>query len=92
MSALTLKIVTPDRGSETISCDSISLWMAPDADGKGEGSIGIRKGHTAAVIALGNGPMEAALGGKKVFSAVSDEGFATVADDLVTVIGKVRRE
>ena len=86
MSPLTLKIVTPEGDDRTLSCDSVILWMAPDARGKGEGSIGIRKGHTDAVIALGNGPLEAHLEGKSVFSARTEGGFATVLRDTVTVI------
>ena len=86
MSFLSLKIVTPEGDDRVIPCDSVTLWMAPDAKGKGEGSIGIRKGHTEAVIALGNGPLEAHLDGKSVFSARTEGGFATVLNDIVTVI------
>ena len=86
MSALTLRIVTPEAVDRTIECESITLWMAPDSRGKGEGSIGIRKGHTGAVIALGSGPIEAHLAGCTVFAARSEGGFATVLDDVVTVV------
>lgn len=86
MSALTLKVVTPEGTDRTLECDSVSLWMAPDAKGRGEGSIGIRKGHTGAVIALGTGPVRAALGEKTVFSAEADGGFATVLNDTVTIV------
>ena len=88
MSALTLKIVTPDGIDRTYDCDSVSLWMAPDAKGKGEGSIGIRKDHVNAVIALGNGPVTANLQGKTVFSALSEGGFATVLNNVVTVVSQ----
>lgn len=86
MSALTLKVVTPEGVDRTLECDSVSLWMAPDTKGRGEGSIGIRKGHTAAVIALGNGPVHAVLEERTVFSAATDGGFATVLNDTVTVV------
>ena len=86
MNPLTLKIVTPEGDDKMIACDSVTLWMAPDNHGKGEGSIGIRKGHTEAVIALGNGPIEAHLDGKSVFSARTEGGFTTVLNDVVTVI------
>ena len=86
MSALTLKIVSPQGVGLTVNCDSISLWMAPDRRGKGEGSIGIRKGHANAVIALGTGKAEAKLDGKTVYTAVTEGGFATVLDDTVTVV------
>lgn len=86
MNSLTLKIVSPQGINLTFSCDSISLWMAPDRKGKGEGSIGIRKGHANAVIALGTGKAEARLDGKPVFTAVTEGGFATVLNDTVTVV------
>ena len=86
MSDLTLNIVTPDGGGQTMECDSVVLWMAPDSSGKGEGSIGIRKDHTDAVIALGNGPVEARLSGSLIFRAATEGGFATVKDNTVTVV------
>ena len=61
MSALTLKVVSPDGLNRTVECDGVILWMAPDRSGKGEGSIGIRKDHVNAVIALGSGKIEAHL-------------------------------
>ena len=86
MSSLTLKIVTPEGVDQTINCDSIVLWMAPDSKGKGEGSIGIHKDHVNAVIALGHGPLEAHSAGKKVFSARTESGFASVLNNTVTVV------
>ena len=86
MSSLTLKIVTPEGVDRTVCCESISLWMAPDTKGKGEGSIGIRKGHVDAVIALGKGPIEGRENGQTIFSAQSDGGFATVLKDVVTIV------
>lgn len=86
MSPLTLKIVTPEGDDRIVACDSVNLWMAPDTKGKGEGSFGIRKGHVEAVIALGNGPLEAHLEGKSVYSARTEGGFATILKDTVTVV------
>ena len=86
MSSLTLKIVTPEGVNRTIECDSVTLWMAPDQKGRSEGSIGIRKGHTDAVIALGNGPAQARQGDKLMFSAKTSGGFATVVRDTVTIV------
>ena len=88
MSALTLKIVTPEGVDHSIDCDSVSLWMAPDSKGKGEGSLGIRKDHVNAVIALGNGPVTAQLQGNTVFSAQSEGGFATVMNNVITVVSQ----
>ncbi len=92
MNSVTLKILSPGGMNRTMECDSVMLWMAPDSKGKGEGSIGIRKGHTDAVIALGSGPVEARVNGQTVFSAVTKGGFATVSDDVVTVVTNIRLE
>lgn len=86
MNALTLKIITPEGVNRTLKCDSVVLWMAPDRKGRGEGSIGIRKDHADTVIALGNGPLEAFSDGKRVFSARTESGFATVLKNTVTVV------
>ena len=86
MSALTLKIVTPEGVDKSVECDSVILWMAPDSKGEGEGSLGIRKGHAEAVVALGKGPLKASLNGTPVFFAETDGGFATVLNDVVSVV------
>ena len=86
MNELTLKIVTPEGTDQTVDCESVILWMAGDHKGKGEGSIGIRKGHTDAVIALGNGPLQALSNGKSVFSAQTQGGFAMVSHNVITVV------
>ena len=86
MGPLLLRIVTPEGVDQEIECDSISLWMTEDSRGKGEGSIGIRKGHINAVIALGSGPLSANLNGKPVYSAQTEGGFATVLNDIITVV------
>ncbi|MBR6090052.1 MAG: hypothetical protein IKP86_08975 [Anaerolineaceae bacterium] len=88
MSTMLLKIVTADGVNRSIGCDSINLWMAPDSSGKGEGSLGIRKDHTEAVIALGNGPLTAYQDGKPVFTARTEGGFATVFSNTITVISR----
>ena len=86
MSALTLKIVSPEGLDHTVECDSVILWMAPDHSGKGEGSIGFRKDHVNTVVALGSGPMEARLEGETVYSGCTEGGFATVLDNVITVV------
>ena len=86
MSTLTLRVVTSDGINQNVACDSVSLWMAPDVRGRGEGSIGIRKDHIDAVIALGEGPLAAYLEGKDVFSARTKGGVAIVQQNTVTVV------
>ena len=86
MSALTLKIVSPDGVDQSYACDSVTLWMAPDCKGRGEGSIGIHHGHADAVIGLGKGPITALQNGKTVYSGQAEGGFVTVLQNVVTVV------
>lgn len=81
-----LRLLTPEgQGAET-GCDSVRLTIADDRQGRGGGSLGIRRGHAHAVMALGDGPLRADLGGKTVLSAYVRGGFATVEKDVITVI------
>ena len=83
---LKIRIVTPNGEAASASCDSIRLNMADDASGRSGGSVGIRKGHENAVISLAPGVAEGRLNGELVFSAKIKGGFATVKDNLVTVV------
>lgn len=82
-----LQIITPNGAAEAVECDSVRLIMANDAEGKGGGSIGIRKGHADAVIALEpQGKAEAFLEGNLVFSRTLSGGFALVKSDAVSIL------
>ena len=83
---LTLKIVTPTGEAGNVGCDSITLNITDDSSGNGCGSIGIHKGFQNAVISLSAGPVIAKLNGAQVLKATVKSGFATVKDDVVSVI------
>jgi len=84
--ALTLRLLTPTGiGAET-TCDSVQLYLRDNAEGRGGGMVGILRNHAPAVMALGKGPVRASLGGETVFSAVAEGGFASVRDNVITVI------
>ncbi len=84
---LSMRVVTPNGVFCETSCDSVVLQCSPDADGTPNGSIGIRKGHTDAVIALGAGEVVISRDGEKSKKKISvGRGIATVSQNLVTVI------
>lgn len=83
---LTLRLLTPAGTSAEAACDSVQLTLRDDRNGRGGGLIGIRRNHAPAVLAIGKGVIRASLGGKTVFRAVAEDGFASVGDNVVTVI------
>lgn len=83
---LTLKIVSKDGTAKPVECESVHLMVADDNMGEGGGSMGIRTGHIKSLISLDRGPVIAYLDGKEIFSCKTDGGFATVENDIVTVV------
>ena len=83
---LTLKIVSKNGSLGPVSCDSVHLNLPDDTLGKGGGSMGIRPGHIKSLISLERGRITAYLEGNEIFSCQTDVGFATVEDDVVTVV------
>lgn len=92
MSTFNLSIVTPDGVNQTCACDSVNLLMADDRNGKNGGSIGIRKGHADAVIALDEGEVTAKLEGTVVFHARISGGFAVVKNGNLSVLAETLTE
>ena len=83
---ITLIILTPRGEAARLRCDSVTLFAKDNAAGENGGSMGIRKGHIAAAVALEPGSeIRAFTGGERaaVFRAAS--GFALVKDDVVTL-------
>lgn len=84
-SPLTLRVFAPTGAESAVACDSVRLFVADDGNGKNGGLIGIHRGHTPAMIALGDGPSLAFLQGEKVFEGTFPGGIAVVERDAVTV-------
>ena len=84
--ALTLRLLTPTGIASETKCDSVRLCLRDNEEGKGGGMVGILRNHAPAVMAMGKGPVRGSLGGKAVFSAQVDGGFASVRDNVITVI------
>lgn len=93
MSGLQVRVLTPKGEERLPECDSLHLNLAPDANGRGEGSIGIRRGHVPALIALAPGRAEAFLGGIPVWSGELGRGVASVRNDVVTItVEKIKKK
>lgn len=83
---LLLRVVTPTGEVVALSCDSVHMQMPDDADGKNGGWIGIRRGHTDAMIALTEGEIQALMDGVLLRIIHVGEGVASVSRDVVTVM------
>lgn len=83
---LLLRVVTPTGEAVSVTCDSIRMQTPDDTEGKNGGWIGIRKGHTAALMAVTAGPVHAFLEEQLVRTVIVSEAFASVKDDVVTVL------
>lgn len=81
-----LIIATPKGSLTPVECDSVHLNICDDANGKSGGNYGIRKGHVKALFSLEKGIVTALLNGETVYSATTTKGFATVDNDIVTVV------
>ena len=83
---ITLRLLTPEGLAAETLCDSAILTICDGADGRGGGLVGIRRDHAPAVFALGAGRLEASTEGKRVLAASVSGGFASVRDNVITVI------
>ena len=84
---LKLKLITPAGMQRELDCDAVNMVACDNAEGFGGGSVGIRKGHMPAVIALENDSIVSAKSnGIEVLCARVAGGFASVKENIVTVI------
>lgn len=83
---LLLTVTTPDE-TRTVRCDAVSFIVpdSPDCPNAG-GSVGIRRGHTDALMAVAAGRIVARAAGNAVFEADIAPGFAVVRRDVITII------
>lgn len=84
--AIKLSIVTPKGVAFSVTCDSVRLNTPDDRNGHNGGSIGIRRGHIPAVIAIAEGETVAFSNGTVVLRVRTESGFASVENDEVQVI------
>lgn len=84
--SLLLRVLIPSGTLCETECDSVTLIASQDEKEKLGGSVGIRPGHTKAVISLDRSIIRASLEGKCVAEIMISGGFARVASDMVTVL------
>ena len=83
---VTLTVAAPDREPVTVRCDSVRLIVSDSLDGKRPGgSVGIRRGHIPALLAVAPGAVHAFAGGREIFSCETSGGIASVGGDLVAL-------
>lgn len=83
---MTLRVLTPAGIVSETDCDSAVLTIPDGADGRGGGLVGIRRDHAPAILALGEGSIRASLGGKPVLNVSVKGGYASVRDNVITVV------
>ena len=84
---LTFRLITPDGIMTDCECTAVDMTACADKNGQGGGSVGIRRGHLPAVIALESGSkIKITLQNGDRQTVKVDGGFAEVADNTVTVI------
>ena len=83
---LSFHLLAPMKEVASCSCDTVDLWEKDGKQGWG-GSIGIRRGHLPAVVALEEGGrVRVSTEGRTVFEARVRGGYARVEHDSVTVL------
>ena len=87
MNGVKLIVITPRGEAANVECESATVFCRDGINGENGGSIGIMRGFLPSLIALKEGsPVRAMSGGKPVFEARVKGGFASVKDDIVTVM------
>lgn len=87
MNPITLRILSPAGVRAQAGCDSVTLIIKDGKDFSGGGSLGIRKGHIPMIAALEEGSsVRAFSNGEEILSVGINGGFASVENDIVTVI------
>lgn len=81
-----LVFASPGAPETAVRCDAVSFSVPDGANGKDGGSVGIRPGHTNAMMALASGKITARLEGQDVLSCTTSGGFAMVEGHRVTVL------
>ena len=84
---LTLILTAPDSGETKIDCDSVRFTVPDGEEEKNAGgSVGIRPGHTDALMAVAAGRVSASMNGGPVFSCVVGAGLAMVTPSSVSIL------
>ena len=86
MNNIELIVVTPKGEILHEKCESIRLWTIDDEQGRGGGSLGIRRGHAPAIAALSRGAVAGIREDGSTVQAEISGGIAMIGNDCVTVL------
>lgn len=82
-----LTLIVPDGKKTCIRCDSVRFSVQDGVKNKNAGgSVGIRPGHTDALMAVDAGQVMAGSAGKTVLQCTVDAGLAMVDRETVTIL------
>ena len=81
-----LRVLTPAGTAAETGCESVVFSIPDDAKGRGGGLVGIQRDHAPAVFAVAGGLVRATLRGRDVLLLTVSGGFASVKDNVVTVL------
>ena len=86
-----LLLIPPDGKERRVPCDSVR-FSVPDGMKTAGGSVGIRRGHTDALMSVAAGELLALRDGAEVFRTKVGSGIAAVKGDCVTVLAPYETE
>ncbi len=82
-----LSVYTPGSERYRVRCDSVRFSIPDSRDGKTlGGSVGIRRGHADALMAVAPGKIEGFSDGEPILSCVVKGGLAIVGGDKVSIL------
>ena len=80
-----VSVLTPGSERYSARCDSVRFFI-PDGKKNDGGSVGIRRGHADALMAVAPGKVEGFAGGERVLNCVVGGGLAIVGGDKVSIL------
>ena len=83
---LLFKLITPDGLQKETDCESVTINISEDENGKNSGSYGIRKGHANAIFSLDDGEITVKNKDEIIYTVVVKGGFALMQDNVLTVM------
>ena len=82
-----LSVLTPGGEKIRVRCDSVRLIVPDSPDGKtAGGSVGIRRGHADALMAVAPGKIEAFSDGRSAAVCRTEGGLAIIGENTVSVL------
>ncbi|MDD4688242.1 MAG: hypothetical protein PHE51_00650 [Eubacteriales bacterium] len=81
-----LRIIDYNGNEQICNCDTVKLECKYDKSDRNGGGLGIKKGHTKAVISLSKHNVKALLHGEEIFKSDELSGIAKVENNIVLIL------